>query len=288
MNSTPLELDLLRAFVTVVDSGGFTAAARRLHSTQSTVSQKVLRLEGAAGHRLLQRERGGVRPTEAGERLLGYARRILALDAEAAAALSGMPSIAVLRLGLPEDFAAGRCTGMLAAFARGHPGLKLEVASGLSRDLMRLYERGELDLALVKQRRDTAEGVERWPEPLCWIDSLDHPTIDEDPLPLVVFPSNGLYRDDMIDRLDALGRRWRIAYSCPSLAGIQSAVADGLGISLLPRRTTLPRHRILDEADGFAAVETMEIAVHHRSDADILVLDLARRLAELVEASGKG
>lgn len=82
-------LDLLRAFVAVIDSRSFTAAAQQLHSTQSTISQKILRLEEAAGQSLMERARNDLRPTDAGEKLLGYARRMLRLHDEAAAAMTG-------------------------------------------------------------------------------------------------------------------------------------------------------------------------------------------------------
>ena len=82
-----LDLDLLRSFVSVVDAGGFTRASQRVHRTQAAVSQQIKRLEQSLGCPLFVRDGGGgrrVTPTEAGERLLAYARRILALTDEAA------------------------------------------------------------------------------------------------------------------------------------------------------------------------------------------------------------
>lgn len=119
--NTIFNLELLRAFVAVVDSRSFTAAALQLHSTQSTVSQKILRLEEAAGQSLLERARHDVRPTDAGEKLLGYARRMLHLHDEAAAAMTGSALTAVFRLGLAEDFAARLVTPTLAAFCAHIP-----------------------------------------------------------------------------------------------------------------------------------------------------------------------
>ncbi len=109
-NSRLFDLDQLRAIVTVADCGSFTTAAARLHSTQSTVSQKVRRLEEMAGHRLLERGNRDVLPTDAGDTLLGYARRLLALNDELAEALSGATVALTVRIGVPDDFAAGRCS----------------------------------------------------------------------------------------------------------------------------------------------------------------------------------
>jgi DNA-binding transcriptional LysR family regulator len=283
MNIT-LDLDLLRAFVAVVDAGSFTTAAGRLNATQSTVSQKLLRLEQAAGQRLVDRSRRKARPTEAGEQLLGYARRMLALHDEAAAALSGTALSRTLRLGLAEDLASALVTPVLARFRREHPQLRLEVTSGLSRELRHGYETGVFDLVMVKQRRGSG-GVRRWPEPLGWLESALYPVADADPLPLVAFPPNGLYRGDMTAALDGIGRRWHIVYTSSSLASLQSAIGDGLGMGLLPLRAALPGHRILPPERGLPAIDTMEIAIHHRDDAPALVHDVAAALPSLVEGS---
>ncbi|NPT40568.1 LysR family transcriptional regulator [Paraburkholderia sp. 1N] len=279
---TPLfDLDLLKAIVMVADCGTFTAASQRLHSTQSTVSQKVRRLEDMAGHKLLERGSRDVSPTDAGETLLAYARRMLALNDEMIEALSGATVGLSVRLGVPEDFVGGPTTHMLAAFNRKHPQVKLEVTSGLSRDVGTSYDRGDLDLILVKQRRNSREAVACWPEQLRWIDSAKNPSFQLDPIPIVAFPPRGLYRDDMTNAIEGLGRRWRMSFISSSLSGIQAAVADGLGISLLPARSVTADHAVLTQKSGLPSIETMDIALLHRPTADTVVKELARALARM-------
>src|SRR6185503_1767430 len=113
MGALVLDLDLLRSFVSVVDAGGFTRAGERVHRTQSTVSQQIRRLEETVGQILLLRDGKRATPTEAGEKLLSYARRMLSLAEEVRDAMA-RPVDATLRLGLPEDFAAYRLTEMLS------------------------------------------------------------------------------------------------------------------------------------------------------------------------------
>ncbi|UKK95059.1 LysR substrate-binding domain-containing protein [Brucella pseudogrignonensis] len=280
--NTIFNLDLLRAFVAVVDSRSFTAAALQLHSTQSTVSQKILRLEEAAGQSLLERARHGVRPTDAGEKLLGYARRMLHLHDEAAAAMTGSALTAVFRLGLAEDFAARLVTPTLAAFLRAHPKMKLEVTSGLSRELQKGFETGEFDLVMIKQKRGETLGTMHWPEPLSWLESADYPVSDVDPLPLVAFPPNGLYRSDMMEALDRIGRPWHVVFTSSSLASIQSAIAEGLGVSLLPARVALPSHRIVSKEAGLPFVEPMEIVIQHMENGPDQMRQLVQMLADIV------
>jgi DNA-binding transcriptional LysR family regulator len=281
-NKPPIDLDLLRAVVMVVDCGSFTTAATRLHSTQSTVSQKVRRLEEMLGHQLLERGHREVHPTDAGEILLGHARHLLAVSDQLREAMSGDASITV-RLGVPEDFVSGKTIPALAAFNRKHPKVKLEITSGLSRDLLASFDRGELDLVLVKQRRSSREANACRPERVEWIDSAEHPCFEQDPIPLVTFPLRGLYRDDMINAIEALGRNWRISFTSSSLAGIQEAVASGLGISLLPPRAVTSAHRVLGPAQGFEPVTVFEIAIYHRATADAMVRELAGVLENVVE-----
>jgi len=153
---TLFELDLLRAMVMVADCGSFTTAATRLHSTQSTISQKIRRLEQLAGHPLLVRGNRDVHPTDAGQTLLGIAPQMLALNDQMGEALAGATVAVTVRLGVPEDFVSARTTALLGRFTRRHRQVKLEVTSGLSRDLANAYDHGELDLVLVSSAATAA------------------------------------------------------------------------------------------------------------------------------------
>src|SRR5919201_914997 len=150
-----LDLELLRSFVSVVEAGGFTRAGERVHRTQSTVSQQIKRLEDDVGQPLLNRNGKDVTPTEAGERLLSYARRLLSPAEEARDVVARPESEGAIKLGIPEDFAAYRLAKLLATFARSRPGLRLDVRADQSTYLKRDIERGDLDLALLK--RDAGE-----------------------------------------------------------------------------------------------------------------------------------
>jgi DNA-binding transcriptional LysR family regulator len=269
-NRVLYDLDLLRAIVMVADCGSFTAAAAKLHSTQSTISQKIQRLEEQAGHRLLERGSRSVQPTDAGETLLGYARRMLSLNDEMREALAGAAVAVTIR--------------MLAAFSRKHPQVKLEITSGLSRDLSDRYDTGELDLVLLKHRRNSREAVAAWPETLRWIDSRKNPSASRDPVPLVAFPPRGLYRGDMINALERNGRRWRISFTTSSLNGIQAAVADGLGISILPARAVTSDHIVLGSKEGFAPVSNMEVALLYRPSAEPAVRELAAAFDQMLSS----
>ncbi|KQR68919.1 LysR substrate-binding domain-containing protein [Rhizobium sp. Leaf341] len=258
----PFDLDLLRTFVAVIDSGGFTRAAERVCLTQSTVSQQIKKLETGLAQPLILRDRstGTLQTTEAGELLLSYARRMLATADEAAEVMRRPSAPRTVRLGVPEDFAGRRLIDLLSGFADASPHLRLDTTSGWSTGLGRLLEAGEIDLALVKREPAVGACLASWKEDLVWI-GAENRTIDEDVVPLAVFPVGCIYRDRAIRAVERSGRRWRIAYTSQGLMGVQAAVASGLGISLVPANAVLADHRRLTRADGFEPQPEAELAL---------------------------
>jgi DNA-binding transcriptional LysR family regulator len=279
-----LDLELLRSFVSVVEAGGFTRAAERVHRTQSTVSQQIKRLEDDLGRPLLNRTGKQVVPTEDGERLLSYARRLLALAEEARDVLARPADEGAVRLGIPEDFAAYRLTKLLATFSRSRPGLRLDVRADQSVYLRRDLERGDLDIALIKRNAGEKGGIAIWPERLHWVTSKSHPArLDAESIPLIFFPTGCLYRTRAIHAIETSGRSWHMAYTSSSLSGIQAAVAAGLGLSILSQIAIQSDHRILTVKDGFAPLDETEVALVAAPEASPATLRLAARLAEFCD-----
>jgi DNA-binding transcriptional LysR family regulator len=279
-----LDLELLRSFVSVVDSGGFTRAGARVHRTQSTVSQQIKRLEDDVGQPLLNRSGKDVTPTEAGERLLSYARRLLSLAEEARDVLTRPGNEGAVRLGIPEDFAAYRLAKLLATFSRTRPGLRLDVRADQSVYLRRDLERGELDLALLKRDAGEKGGIAVWPERVHWVTSKAYPVDSASgSVPLIGFPPGCLYRARAIHALESAGRAWHMAYASSGLAGIQAAVAAGLGLSILSEISIQADHRVLTAKDGFAPIDRTEVALVASPDASPATLRLADRLAEFCD-----
>jgi DNA-binding transcriptional LysR family regulator len=278
MDAPMLDIELLRSFVSVVDAGGFTRAGERVHRTQSAVSQQIKRLEDAVGRPLLVRDGKRATPTEEGERLLGYARRILALAQEAHDVVARPVIDGVVRIGLPEDFAAYRLVELLSDYMRGRPTLRLDMRSGLSATNRAALERGELDVALVKRSAGDGPCLASWPERLQWVTSRRHPVdLSRNPVPIAVADHGCLYRNSLIHALEAAGRSWHIAYTSPNLSGIQAAVAVGLGVAILPEVAITPEHRIVD-SKGFTPIDKTEIALVVSESAT----PAARKVAELI------
>lgn len=245
-----LDPRLLRAFTAIVDAGSFTLAAERLHMTQSTISQQLGRLEEAVGCILVERTSRPVEPTAAGERLLGYARRLLALQQEAEIAMGDPVGTVSIRIGVPEDIIDAAMARTLGRFSHLHREIRLDVTAGLSRDLTARYRSGEFDIVIVKESEPGADCRFAFAEPVAWFESIDAPMTLQvredgpkqggrtDPIPLVAFPPGGLYRETMFERIEREDGRWYVAFASSSLHNVLVAVEAGLGLSLLPVQAT--------------------------------------------------
>src|SRR5919205_1808477 len=123
----PRNLDpaLLRAFVAVADTAGMTSAANVLHLTQAAVSQQIKRLEETFGCELFERDRRGLRLTAAGERLLGRAKRMLAINDEIWAEMTTPDFSGEVRIGIPGDVVQAYLPPVLRRYARFYPHVRI-------------------------------------------------------------------------------------------------------------------------------------------------------------------
>lgn len=280
MRPRNLDLDLLRTFVSVADLGTVTAAAERLDYTQSAVSMQLRRLEQGVDLNLVRREGRRLVLTGEGMRLLGHARRLLAINDEAWADLRARPVTGVVRLGIPDDYAS-LLTPTLAWFGQLYPSVELEVHCGLSVDLVRQLRAGDLDIAVVTRQRNSPGGEMIRREPLVWSASRLHEPPLDDPIPLALFsPGKDVFREMALNALERAGRSWRIAYTSQSLTGVRPALDAGLAITVIARNMLTPDLRPLDESSGLPALPAVEIAIHRSSGRPS---EPARHLSGLIQ-----
>lgn len=237
MARVTFDLDVLRSFVTGMELGSFARAADRLGRSTSAVSAQLKKLEEQVGAPVLRKSGRGLALTETGEIMLGYARRLIELNDEAAAALQGPQLEGQVRLGLQQDFGENLLPEVLGRFARAHPKVRIEVIIARNADLKEGAAAGRLDLALAWYTGETSplvtlvgETALRWIGPA----GVDLPwsPMSGEPLPLVMLDAPCLMRSAATAALDRAGIPWRIAFTSASLSGIWAAVKAGLGLSL--------------------------------------------------------
>ncbi|MGF7147241.1 DNA-binding transcriptional LysR family regulator [Sphingomonas zeicaulis] len=261
MSMDMVPVDLLQTFVAVVDAGSFTGAARALGVRQSTVSQQIGRLERHIGRRCIDRDTHRMALTVDGEMLLDHARGILDGHARLQQHLAGTPLRGRLRLGASEDFVLSALPDVLAAFARRHPDVDIELRAGLSEDLYDAFDAGRLDLIFVKRRIGDRRGTLAWEEPIAWAAHPDFRIDPQVPLPLILYPPPSVTRGRALEILDRAGRAWRVAFTSGSLTGLSAATRAGIGLLPHSARLLPPGLTTIAPSPDLPALPTMQFVV---------------------------
>ncbi len=287
MRPVTFDLDALRTFVVGVELGSFAKAAERRGRSTSAISAQLKKLEEQAGQPVLRRQGRSLALTEAGEALLGYARRLLELNDEAVVALQDTALEGWVRLGLQEDFGEHMLPDVLGRFARAHPQVRIEARIARQHELRARVEAGQLDLALAwESGAGSAHCQAQAPWPLRWIAAAPglSPALawsGDAPLPLVMLEAPCLLRTTATAALDRAGIPWRIAFTSASLGGVWAAVRAGLGVTLrtpagVPDTLTLLPHG----ARGLPTLPALGLTLHRAVAAPPPAVT---RLAEILQ-----
>lgn len=273
MRFTNLDMDALRSFVSGMELGSFARAADRLGRSTSAISAQLKKLEEQAGIALVRKAGRGLTPTDGGEALLSYARRLLDLNDEAVSAIRGVELEGWIRLGLQEDFGEAMLPQVLGRFARSHPKVRIEGRIARNSELIEKIASGRLDLALAWDGGEAPAFIERIAQvPLYWLGAQDEVTSwrpgGEEPLPLAALEAPCMLRTIACEALDRHGLSWRLAFVSQSLGGLWAATAAALGITV---RTPigLPRTvRMLDPlAHGLPELPSLGLVLHRADKA---------------------
>ncbi|MDE3027236.1 MAG: LysR family transcriptional regulator [Paracoccaceae bacterium] len=247
LKSRRLEIDALRVLRAVQQHGGVTRAAEALGITQSAVSHKIKRLEESLDCALLARRAGRPMFTPAGDDLLAYGERILALHDEALLSLTRTDLSGRILLGLTEDTTLTDLARILGRFRNRHPQVVVRTRVRMSLVLRALLERGELDAAIMQvfSHEVRPTDVVLFHEPLYWVKSPDMALPAEGPVPFLSFSDECFYRQWALDIGQDEGVLLETVFECSSAAGIAAGVAAGLGVALLSARHLRPEIEII-------------------------------------------
>jgi DNA-binding transcriptional LysR family regulator len=260
-----LDVDQLKTFLAIADSGNFTRAAGDVNKTQSAVSMQMKRLEEVLGRPLFARDGRGIRLTADGDKLIDYARRIVALSDETVSVFSKPDITGTVRFGTPDDYADLILPEILARFNRTHPLVNVDVVCYPSTVLSEHLQRGEIDLAVVTFNDVDIQGEILHDAELVWVTSARHSTHLAETLPLAAAHSSCVWRNIMVKALEAEARKYRVVYTSPNFATICAAVLQGLAVATMPEICVKPGMKILGKADGFPKLGTFDIGLIQKS-----------------------
>jgi DNA-binding transcriptional LysR family regulator len=281
-----LDIDQLRTFVTIADTGSFTRAAEIVHKTQSAVSMQMKRLEERLGRALFERDGRLSKLTEDGERLLDYARRIVQLNSECVATFGDAELTGRVRLGVPDDYADRYLPEILARFARLNPRVEATVVCEPTPNLIDRVHAGDLDLAIITHLDSRGPSEIVRVERILWVTSARHTVHEADPIPLALGRPNCEWRQSATHALEEAGRSFRILYVSWNSTAVGAAVLAGLAVSVLPESAVRPGMRVLSPREGFPALSSCKIGlIGNRREpnplADALAQDIRQSLDNL-------
>lgn len=254
-----LDVDGVAAFLNASDLTSFTRAAQALGTTQSLVSTRVKRLEERLGHVLLQRHPRLVRLTAEGERFLPAARALLAAHEQALRAFADAPER--IAIGLSEQAVGADAPAVLARLASRDPMLALSLRIEPSQTLEQAFERGELDVVLLRRLGAGRTGeVLRW-EDFGWFAAPALLRRPGEALPVVSLMVECGLRRHALAALDEAGIAWREALVGGGMAAVLAAVQGGLGVSALAARIAPPGARDVGPDWGLPALGGSELVL---------------------------
>ncbi len=274
-----LDMDVLRTLAVAMELGGFARAAARLGRSQSAVSLQMRKLEEQVGRSLFRRQGRGVGLTEAGDLVLGYARRILELNDAALAAARGIAVEGSVRFGVPQDFGDAWLPGVLARFNRVHPSVHIEARVDTVMGLLDRIKKGALDLALVWGDHPGVNAVTVARLPIVWIGRRGSTPAKATPVPLVLFEPPCVFRQPGIEALERARIPWRITFTTPSLTGLWAAASAGLGLTLRTPFSLPAPLQVLDDAADLPKLPDVGLAL---CTADGSPTPAALRLREIL------
>jgi DNA-binding transcriptional LysR family regulator len=194
-----------------------------------------------------------------------------------------------VRLGVPDDYADRYLPEIMARFSRGYPAVELTVICEPSVDLLERIDANEIDLAIVTncESKRAAETFRR--ERLLWVTSNRHATHTEERVPLALGRPTCSWRRSAIERMESVGRPFRVLYSSSNAGAVAAAVLAGLAVSVLPESGLRPGMRVLTAGDGFPELPGCRIGLvrnSHESSAlaDALAEHIVSSLDNLSEA----
>ena len=223
-----LDVDQLRTFIAIAETGSFTRAADIVHKTQSAVSMQMKRLEERLDRSIFARDGRASKLTEDGERLLDYARRIVKLNVETIAAFSDELTGRV-RLGVPDDYADRYLPEIMARFSRAYPAIELTVICEETICLLERIKGNELDLAIITNCSGSMTAENFRQERLLWATSNRHSVHAEERVPLALGRPNCAWRRTATECLESVGRPYRVLYSSGNASRDQRRGAVGAG-----------------------------------------------------------
>jgi len=296
-----LDIASLTAFITVAETGSFSAAADRLHITQPAISKRIAGLEEHLGKPLFDRSGRAIRVTEAGDTLLPAAKRIIqSVDAARDRVLSlGSEVTGRLSIATSHHIGIHRLPQLLREFTARYPDVELDLQFTDSELAADDVQRGRTELAVATlplAPNAALLSTPIWRDDLVVVCNRQHALLgidNPDATALAAFPAvlpsrNTITREIVTDFLKQSGVDVRLALETNYLETIRVMVEVGLGWSVLPRNM-IGEENVPVEIEGLKLERTlglMRVRAHTLSVAASRFVEAIESVSEYGDSAG--
>ncbi|OZG71881.1 LysR family transcriptional regulator [Hahella sp. CCB-MM4] len=283
-----MDIDLLRTYLAIVDTGSFTRAARQTFRTQSAVSMQMKRLEADVERALFRREGRSLELTDDGKRLVHHARRILAVHDEAMASMRPDAGTFRIRLGCPDDYARSILPRMIMVMRELYPNISLNVQCASSNKLRQLMDEGEIDLAVLTRAPGSDEGYLLLEDQGVWAAARGRRLQEGEVLPLAIYEPDCKFHSAALDGLDKLQRPYELLMTSSNASALLAMVKEGGAITAVATSTLSEDMAVLGAEHHLPPLPRVEIAVMiagqpHPMMTPAFVKDLIARYREVLD-----
>lgn len=273
-----LDMTALRSFAAVAQAGGVTRASGFLNLTQSAVSMQIKRLEESLGLQLLDRSNRRVSLTPAGEQLLSYARRMLALNDDVYARLTEQEFEGEIVFGVPHDIVYPVIPQVLKRFNAEFPRMKVHLIAAHTDGLKEQFSRGECDLILTTEYNLGESGETLTTIPLRWVGAPGGAAYRHRPLRLGV-GKHCKFRPVALRLLNEAEIAWEMALDSDSDRSVEATISADLAVGAMLEGTEPPHLELIGHGSGLPDLGMQQINLYGVND---LTGAVNSRLAEMV------
>ena len=236
-----IDVSLLRAFVAVAETGRMTTAARVVNLSQGAVSQQIKRLEELFGLRLFDRQANAARLTRDGERLIGRAHRLIALNDEIMEQMHDAEFAGAVRLGVPHDVVGVLMPPILRAFRQEHPNVLVTLVSDTTQALQALLIDGGIDLTLTTESKPGDRDQLLLTDRLVWVGAKGGDAYRRRPLSVALGQESCAFRASAVQALTKAKIEWRAICQVGSLEPVFATLEADMAVAPFLSRTVPER-----------------------------------------------
>ncbi|WP_434361546.1 LysR family transcriptional regulator [Parasalinivibrio latis] len=279
-----MDIESLRTFLAIVETGSFTRAANQVFRTQSAISKQINRLEEEIGAPLFDRDLRPLAPTPTGQRLISKARTLVEQHDEALLSLRKQGQAPVIKLGCPDDYAETVLPVFISTLRKTIGNVTIEILCASTVRLRSLLDRGELDIALITRAPDSDEGWLLLRDKGCWVyPSADKAIFDRRPLPVALFNNDCKFHASAVDGLGKAGIDFSLVAFTSSASSLRGLVRHGVAVSAMAKCSVPGDLSILADGDYPSLPAIDIVAVLPTAPHPVLTVSLLQQLTQQVQ-----